>query len=192
MNIRSALHRLCRQRQHQPLIAHVRVDGRSFRVSRERQHETQLIGLVHPRRHQREMNPASVFGKVLLLPSETEMRFKLCATRGGRRGYITNITVVGSRQRQGWATSMIRALFTLYPDCIWTVECPNEQSGQLFQYLAQRYPQQVIPASTDPRYGPQDHRHYLSGHFDQRTGHYRPGEPSNRLYPPARQPRSQQ
>lgn len=145
-----------------PLIAEVGVDGRRFRVTEELRSGSLLVGHVHPRRLQREKSLQPFLGTELMLSSETSLRFKVWTEFGTstERGYVTNIEVVPAKQRGGWASSMIGVLLELYPACQWTVESPNEQSGQLFVALSRRHPKQIVPPLLNEEHGEDDPRRY--------------------------------
>lgn len=93
----------------------------------------------------------SLLDSLVRMSAETSMRFKKWPTDNPEvaHGYVTNIEVVPSKQRRGWATSMLHVLMELYPTCVWTVESPNEQSGQLFESLAKQFPGRVLPPVVD-------------------------------------------
>jgi hypothetical protein len=140
-----------RRRTGRPVIAELTVRGRRFRVTCEHDSDSLLVGHVHPRRPHQEITEVSLFGSPVRMTAETSMRFKVWPTNDPEvaHGYVTNIEVVPSKQRRGWATSMLHVLFELYPTCIWTVESPNEQSGQLFERLAKQFPDRVLPPVAD-------------------------------------------
>lgn len=140
-----------RRRSARPVLAELTLDGRRFQVTSEHSSDELLVGHVLPRRPHREMTEVLLMGSPVRMGAETAMRFKVWPTNDPdvAHGYVTNIEVVPSKQRQGWATSMLRVLFELYPTCVWTVESPNEQSGQLFVQLASRFPERVLPPLID-------------------------------------------
>lgn len=63
-----------------------------------------------------------------------------------RFSIVQNISVVESMRRQGWASDMVRALMQEYPEGAWEVESPNDQSGPLFNKLAELHPDRVKPS----------------------------------------------
>lgn len=86
------------------------------------------------------------------------MRFKVYLDTD--QGLVTNIAVQAARRRGGWASSMVGALIKLYPGRTWTVEAPNEQSGQLFVDLGRRHRGVVIPPMQDTTRDINDPRRY--------------------------------
>ncbi|ALD14361.1 hypothetical protein GW571_14600 (plasmid) [Clavibacter capsici] len=86
------------------------------------------------------------------------MRFKVFLDTD--QGLVTNIVVQAARRRDGWADAMVRALIELYPGRTWTVEAPNEQSGQLFVKLACRLPGEVVAPVEDTTRPIDDPRRY--------------------------------
>lgn len=154
--MRITLHRRGRRPSSLPVIADVLVDARRFRVTVEIESPNLVVGFVHPHRPHREKK---------LPAARTEMRFKLHVTDRLSWGYVTNIEVVPSKQRQGWATSLVRVLLDLYPDCVWTVESPNQRSGQLFVELAKRHPGQILPPFVDEDRPVTDRRRYSTRTF---------------------------
>ena len=151
-----------KRRSPKKIIAKVTVEGRRFIVTEERQSEDLQVGYVHPRCPQEEIAAAELPGIVLNMNSATSMRFKVFETNRGQRGYVTNVEVVPSKQRKGWATSMVKTLLQLYPECVWTVEAPNEESGQLFVCLANTFPDVVLPPLIDTRYAIDDPKRYTT------------------------------
>ncbi|UDM12243.1 hypothetical protein LHJ48_15840 (plasmid) [Clavibacter michiganensis subsp. michiganensis] len=86
------------------------------------------------------------------------MRFKVFLDTA--QGLVTNIVVQAKRRRDGWADAMVRALIELYPGRTWTVEAPNEQSGQLFVKLASRLRGTVVAPVEDTTLPIDDPRRY--------------------------------
>jgi hypothetical protein len=156
--MRGRLRVLFGRRQIRDLIADVTVGSRRFRATRHMESEYLLIGFVHPRKQQREVLRADFLGEEFTVNMATSLRFKRWPPDDGARGFVTNIEVVKSKQRQGWA----RALFELYPGTVWTVEAPNEKSGLLILALAQEYPQLIVPPVLDTRYAESDLKRYTT------------------------------
>lgn len=145
------------RRQDRPrIIATVTIDERTFRVTEQVQFPGQLVAWVYPHPRRRMHRP----GSGAAYESSTHVRFKVLDVGGRRRGLVTNIGVDPSEQRQGWATAMVRVLLHLYPDCVWTVESPNEQSGQLFLHLAERHPGTIVGPDLVDEYPVDDRRRY--------------------------------
>jgi len=122
----------------------VTVGGHRFRVTEHNQYGPTLVAFLHPvPRHRSYPN-----GRFRRAETRgTEMRFKVFDD--APQGLVTNIAVDVAHRRQGWATLMVCALMELYPGRTWTVESPNEQSGQLFVALAVRFPGSVVPPVED-------------------------------------------
>lgn len=55
---------------------------------------------------------------------------------------------------------MVKVLLQLYPECVWTVESPNEESGQLFVHLARRFSRSIVPPLVDVSYAVDDQKRY--------------------------------
>ena len=139
------------------VLAVVSAGGRTFRVTLDADYGDMLVAFMHPSRTWHERIHGWVGG-----PREpiAKMRFKVFAGSGRRRGLVTNIAVRDSHQRQGWASVMVVALMQLYPDCTWTVESPNEKSGQLFVHLATRFPGRIVPPTQQTQFPINDRRRY--------------------------------
>lgn len=136
------------------------VDGRRFKVTVEHESQGGLTAYVHPATRQREQETVTFGGSDVRFPTDTSLRFKLLKPAEKHRGLVTNIQVISSRRRQGWATSMIGVLLLRYPEYRWTVEAPNEQSGQLFVRLSEQHPGVVFPPAEDTRLHVSDQRRY--------------------------------
>jgi len=138
----------------------VTVDGRQFEVKNGGDYSSFFVAFMYPRPRHTRRPLADVLTRTSRSNQQTEMRFKVFTTKHGRLGYITNVTVASARRRQGWATSMVHVLLELYPDCIWSVESPNEQSGQLFVHLARDHPGRILPPLIDTTYDESDRERY--------------------------------
>ncbi|OUE28644.1 hypothetical protein BFL35_16365 (plasmid) [Clavibacter michiganensis] len=133
----------------------VTVDGRRFRVTEQAQYGPTLVAFLHPVPRHRS-RPNGWFRRAET--RDTEMRFKVFLDTD--QGLVTNIVVQAARRRDGWADAMVRALIELYPGRTWTVESPNEQSGQLFVKLASRLPGTVVAPVEDTTRPIDDPRRY--------------------------------
>lgn len=121
----------------------VEVNGRRFRVSFWDAHICAIRGVVAPDPlHPVEREP--LFGMEI----ETAASFRASHNGGGNplRVEVQNIAVVTSLQGNGWGSDMVRALMVAYPDATLEVSGPNEQSGPMFNKLAQQYPDRVSPS----------------------------------------------
>ncbi|WP_316295653.1 hypothetical protein [Clavibacter michiganensis] len=131
------------------------VDGRRFRVTVHAQYGPTLVAFLHPVPRHRS-HPNGWFRRAET--RDTEMRFKVFLDTA--QGLVTNIVVQAKRRRDGWADAMVRALIELYPGRTWTVEAPNEQSGQLFVKLASRLRGTVVAPVEDTTLPIDDPRRY--------------------------------
>lgn len=139
-------------------LAVTTVSGRRFRVTDHGDYGCVLVAHMHPyptvkQRLRHLVGGVDVYGI-------SDMRFKVQRYPERRRGFVANIGVDQAHRHQGWASSMVEALLRLYPDCVWTVESPNEQSGQLFVHLAARHPGRIVPAIEDSSFPAEDPRRY--------------------------------
>jgi hypothetical protein len=139
-------------------LAVTTVDGRRFRVTDHGDYGHTLVAHMRPyptvsERARRLVGGVDVY-------EIAHMRFKVETYPERRRGFVANIGVDDAHRHQGWASSMVAALLVLYPDCVWTVESPNEQSGQLFVHLAARHPGRIVPAVEDTSFPVDDPRRY--------------------------------
>ncbi|ONI65412.1 hypothetical protein ALI44B_00190 [Leifsonia sp. ALI-44-B] len=141
-------------------IARVKVDGRRFTITSEREYPGHLIAFVHPRRRHDRGRLGRLIHGASADDDLTEMRFKITDSPTGRHGLVTNIAVAHRKRHQGWATSLVRVLLQRYPGVVWTVENPNEKSGQLFVKLANQHPGRVLPPVVNTRYAGDDPRRY--------------------------------
>lgn len=139
-------------------IAVIIVDGRRFRVTNHGVYGPTLVAHMRPYPMVGERFRHFVGGVDVY--EIAHMRFKVETYPERRRGFVANIGVDQAHRHQGWASSMVAALLRLYPDCVWTVESPNEQSGQLFAHLSTRHPGRIVPATEDPKFPKGDARRY--------------------------------
>lgn len=132
-----------RQRRRLP---RVRVGKRRFQITRLHEYPSHATAYLSPQRGHRH--------------SWTEVRFKVWEGPRGSRGLVTVIDVDEAHRRQGWASAMVEGLLELYPGRVWAVENPNEESGQLFVYLARKHPGVILPPAIDTSVGVDDPRRY--------------------------------
>ena len=121
----------------------LRVGGRRFLLSLPRDH-VQLPGYngrLSVKPPLRGTRASSTPGR--LLKSEAYVEFVVHKRTDSIK--FQGIGVPDEFQRSGWASDMVRALLTHYPDTGFFNSSVNEQSGPLFSKLQREFPERIAP-----------------------------------------------